>query len=178
VTHRSFLLLLLIIAMVSCHNRGGKYLGPSITGLSFQASSAIIGLTRDSLAVRVIATNNSDRMVKIEFSQCSQLGDITAVVAANGRRWNSRIWETRRLDRGKTHAGSEQLCVGGELVGSFPPGARHTYSLVVPIGEILGDSLIAAIYRVTAALDINGRRVRNLPAGEVEISLRPPPNTR
>jgi hypothetical protein len=63
------------------------------------------------------------------------------------------------------------------VVGSFLPGSAHTFSLTIPVVEILGDSLDAGTYGVTTSLDINGRHVRNLFAGDVEIT-RLPLNTR
>ena len=58
---------------------------------------------------------------------------------------------------------------GGRAIVS--PGQVLTHDLRVRLSEILGDSLGAGRYRITAGIDINGRHVRNLKAGDVEIPL-------
>ena len=64
---------------------------------------------------------------------------------------------------------------GGVLEMFLPPGAAYTFSLSVPVREILGDSLSGGRYQIKASLDINGRRVRDLAAGGVDLT---PPDTR
>jgi hypothetical protein len=58
-------------------------------------------------------------------------------------------------------------------VMSFPPGTSYTYLLNVPVREVLGDSLHAGRYRVTARLYINDKFVPDLQAGDVELVAPP-----
>jgi hypothetical protein len=175
----AFFGLLIAAFIIGCHHRSSYYVGPPIKGLSFHAEAATVGPLGDALSVRVIARNNSNGPVSIEFSGCSRVNPIAAVAISKGRKWISRTWETQRIEQTRPAVGSrlQEVCAGGHVVGSFLRGSAHTFSLTIPVVEILGDSLDPGTYRVTTSLDINGRHVRNLFAGDVEIT-RPPPDTR
>lgn len=69
-------------------------------------------------------------------------------------------------------AGNEipKVCSADLRIAVLSPGAFYTFALDVPVREVLGDSLPAGRYRVTAALAINGDRIPGLEAGRIELA--------
>jgi hypothetical protein len=177
---RSLTLAIAVISVLACHNRRDYYVGPSINGLTFNASSALTGTAPDTLSVGVTAQNASTKGTSIEFSNCSRLNAVSADVKSKDRKWNSRAWELHReqVRKDSLRSSITEVCAGGVLEMFLPPGAAYTFSLRVPVREILGDSLSGGRYQIKASLDINGRRVRDLAAGGVDLSRGTPPDNR
>ena len=170
----------LCICLSGCRTAVNSYVGPSIAGLAFAAEAFITGPNRDTLSVSVVARNKSKSVVSVELDQCSHVNPVVAIAISEHGSWSSRDWEIASTAKARAAANSrvEEVCAGGVLSGSYPPGSTYTVVQRVPLAEILGDSLSAGNYRIAASLDINGRTVRNLSAGSVAISPGPPPNTR
>ncbi|MGZ3483615.1 MAG: hypothetical protein ACXU96_08510 [Gemmatimonadaceae bacterium] len=60
------------------------------------------------------------------------------------------------------------------MVRKLPPGRSVlTYSSSTAVREVLGDSLPPGRYQIRAFFSLNGRSVKGIPAGEVD--LRAPP---
>ena len=55
----------------------------------------------------------------------------------------------------------------------LPPGKSKTFVLLVPVKDVLGDSLPEGRYHVTANVRVNGTQVRGLRAGELTLSAPP-----
>jgi hypothetical protein len=83
----------------------------------------------------------------------------------------SRRSINRRSSPDDERSSSRHLCVTLTRRLTFPPGASYTYVLKVPIRDVLADSLPNARYEVTVSLAINSTLVRDLNAGEVELSV-------
>ena len=162
-----------IPAIIGCHRRT-YYTPPPIDGVHFDAGASVVA---DTLVVTGRAANTSHKYIEIEFDQCGSRPSDFSVHLVQGRRsWDSRVWETQRVNAAADSAGQiRQVCAGGVLSTQSKPGAVMPYVLRTPLARIFGDSLSAGRYRVTADLVINGRLIKGLNAGEVEL---PPPNTR
>ena len=161
-----------LLSIAGCHRRT-YYTPPPIDGLYFDARAAVVA---DTLVVTARAVNTSHKYVNVEFDTCGGLSNLSLRVERGARRWDSRLWETERLKAAAKASGQiVQVCAGGPISTYMRPGSVIPYRLRTPFGRILGDSLSAGLYRVTARLVINGREVKDLSAGQVELS---PPNTR
>jgi hypothetical protein len=168
----NFSRLLMLASLIGCHNRHRYYVGPTISGLSFTANAEVVGPARDTLSVTVDALNGSNEGVSIEFNPCAGLSQLVVKADRKHRTWDSRVWEAQRLQllRDTASRRIEEVCVGGVPTLTLPPGKAYTYSLRTPFSRILGDSLAQGIYQITALLEINGRTIKSLKAGEIDIS--------
>ena len=161
-----------LISMIGCHRRT-YYTPPPIDGLHFDAAAYVVA---DTLLVTARAANTSQKYVTLEFDRCGGPSDLSVQLTQGTRRWDSRVWETRRLRAVADSSGQiVQVCAGSPIDTQMKLGSVMRYTLRVPIQRILGDSLSGGRYRITATLVINGRFVKGLNAGAVEL---PPPNTR
>ena len=164
--------LVITLASIGCHRRT-YYTPPPIDGLHFDARAVAVA---DTLVVKARAANTSHKYVALEFDNCGEVSDLSVQLTQGGRRWDSKLWETQRLKAAADSAGQPaQVCAGAVIETHMKPGSVMPYILRTPVARIFGDSLSAGRYRVTANLVINGRLVKGLNAGEVEL---PPPNTR
>jgi hypothetical protein len=50
------------------------------------------------------------------------------------------------------------------------PGKSITFTLAVPVEDVLGDSLPNGRYHVTVSIRVSGKHVRGLNANDVELS--------
>jgi hypothetical protein len=159
----------------ACHNRRTYYQGPSVDGFRFGAYATIAGPRADTLRVSATAENVSDHPLQDEWGTCYQLNRLAVVAQIGTRTWNSKTWEIGRLPVYHDATGREiqMACAPVVVMTTVPPGGLLRYELRVPVKEILGDSLPAGGYRISARIAINGRETKNLPAGELE--LRAPP---
>ena len=158
--------LVVTLSSTGCHRRT-YYTPPPIDGLHFDARAVVID---DTLVVTARAANTSHKYVALEFDNCGGVSDLSVQLKHGGRRWDSRLWETQRLKAAADSAGQPaHVCAGGILEIQMKPGSVMPYILRTPVERIFGDSLGAGRYRVTANLVINGRLVKDLNAGEVEL---------
>lgn len=173
-------LVVMLAAVTGCHNRRSYYIPPSTDGLRFDASAALAGPAFDTLAVRVRAVNTSTTHVRVEFDQCDKFSSVVVRASVSGRTWDSRTWELGRVQTvtDSAHRRVEEVCAGNILETIISPGRALMYDFRVGTSEVLGDSLGAGIYRIRAGIDINGRHVRNLKAGEIQIPFFEQPDTR
>lgn len=164
-----------VLALLSGCNRNTFYSAPSVDGLRFTAGTAILS---DTLAVTAHAVNRSTKPVHLEFSQCKSLSDLSIELQHGDRLWSSRTWELQRAKAiaDTTSRRNVPVCVPYGLSTSLNPGASFPYVLRVALQEVRGDSLGAGSYRVIARIDINGRHIKHIMAGEIHVP--PPPDTR
>jgi hypothetical protein len=161
-----------LISVIGCHRRT-YYTPPPIDGLHFDARANVV---TDTLVVTARAANTSHKYVAVEFDGCGGVSDLSVQLLQGDRLWDSRLWETKRLKAIADSSGQiMQVCAGAVVETQMKPGSVMPYMLRIPSARILGDSLGGGRYRVIANLIINGRFVRGLNAGEIEL---PPPNTR
>ena len=143
-------------------------------GFRYEAASAVVGRVSDTLRVAVIVLNQSrDPRLMPVSSICAPFNRIRAKVKGNGKEWDSEVW--RPAKQPETHDTSGRPIIYGCSMQAFglPPGKSKTFVLLVPVKDVLGDSLPEGRYRVTASVRVTGTEVRGLSAGEVKLS--PPP---
>jgi hypothetical protein len=164
------------LSVLGCH-RFHDAPGPlSTDDYRYRAGSAIVGAARDTLRVAVVVVNESNQQRMLGFPFCPPVYNaVKARVAASRREWDSEVYEQKRnpIPRDSTGNAIPQVCPAMLPVMSFPPGGSYTYVLNVPVREVLGDSLPAGRYGVTARVNVNGNLVRNLDAGGVELFAPP-----
>ena len=124
------------------------------------------------------AVNASSKGVALEFSQCDTSKSLSIDLRRGDRLWSSRRW---KIQQAKAVAGDssnpyEIVCVGGLLATVLNPGTGFSFVLRIPTRAVLGDTLEAGSYRVIARLDINGRQINGITAGQVNVPQ--PPNPR
>ncbi len=172
----SLVAFLALLSLVGCHRLNDKP-GPLNTdGYRYRAGSAIVGTARDTLRVAVVVVNESDQQRELGFPSCPPVYDaVKARVAASRRHWDSEVYEQEKqpIPRDSTGKPIPRFCTLMLPIMTFPPGGSYTYVLNVPVREVLGDSLPSGHYGVTARLVINGKLVRDLDAGDVELSAPP-----
>lgn len=144
--------------------------------MRFSAGSALGG-AGDTLLVRVLVTNESSHDQGLVVSVCG-----TGPVAVSARRAR-RVWDSNAWGRTSTpsypdstgHVAFIGLICSGVVGILVPPGVSRNYDCRVPVRDILGDSLQSGRYKITARIYINNREVKGLPAGEVDLRLKPRP---
>ena len=158
------------VALAGCHRGYSGYPFFNTDGYRYRAGAAVVGPDRDTLRVAVVVVNESNQQRVIGLARCPMWGEIVkAQVAASGRNWSSEVYEQRQhvVPHDSTGKPIMEVCAASLPAMTFPPGARVTSVLKVPVREILGDSLPSRRYRVTARLISNGGDGRKLDAGEV-----------
>jgi hypothetical protein len=180
--HRFRLACLAIVAFaMACHHRRSYDASDrhGLEHLRFSAGSALGGASGDTLLVRVLVTNDSSHVQPLTQSACGN--DAVAVSARLARRlWDSSVWErpapaptpTYRDSTGRIAAIGAMMC-SSVMMFMLPPGASTHFDRRIAVRDILGDSLQSGRYKITATLYINNREVKGLPAGEVELRVKP-----
>jgi hypothetical protein len=164
-----------IILLTACHSRRTYYQGPPIEGFRFGAHATLAGPRADTLRVDATAENISDHPLQSEWGACYRLNRLAIVAEANSKTWDSRTWEIRHQPVYHDSLGRaiQMGCAPVAFITTVPSGGLLNYELRIPIKEILADSLGHGRYRIIARIIMNGREIKNLPAGDVEF--RPPP---
>jgi hypothetical protein len=176
--HRSRLMLVdlwAVSCLLGCHRLSYGPESLKIDRFRYRAGVALIGVGADTLRVAVVAINESGQQRELGRSVCAEPNAVAAEVRKGANVWDSEILERQNTPIYRDSSGKAlpMVCPAALFVETFPPGAAKTYLLIVPVRAVLGDSLSAGRYRVTARVRINGEVVRDLDAGDVE--LRPPP---
>lgn len=127
-----------------------------VRGVDFAAETAVLESFPVQLAGRVRITNLRDEPVRLSFpDRCVAM---LRIYPADGGR-TVPVWDQRRAVD----------CEPAETTVDLPPGeVTDVPAPTVGAGEILGDSLPAGTYRVTAYLRPGGRVVE-IDAGTVEL---------
>ena len=157
-----------------CHRQRTSYVGFPIGDFRAGAYAALAGNHNDTLRVSATAENASNQNRVDGFGGgCGEVNRLSIVVRRESRVWDSRKWEIARqpVFHDATGRSLAIICGGVELMRTIPPGGLVKYELRIPVTEILGDSLAPGRYTVTGRITINGREIKNLRAGEVELSL-------
>src|SRR2546430_1429779 len=146
----------LVLGFIGCHRFKNAPGLLSAEGFRYSAGSAIVGAAHDTLRIAVVVVNESNQQRVIGFPWCPPIyNPLKARVSARRRAWDSEPYEQRKDPMPRDSTGKpSRACLAMLPVMSFPPGGSHTYVLNVPVREVLGDSLPAGRYRVTARLYI------------------------
>jgi Carboxypeptidase regulatory-like domain len=168
------ILILVAVLLTGCHSRRTYYERPSIEGFRFGAHASLVGGRGDTLKVSATAENISKYPLREERGSCSRVHELAFVADDGSKNWDSKAWEVSRLPVYHDATGRviPWFCADVLFVRTVPMNGLVSYEVRVPVSEILGDSLSPRKYRITARLPFNGREIKNLRAGDVE--LRPP----
>ena len=166
-------------ALAGCGRRVSYYRSPPIDGVRFHARAALAGPASDTLRVHITAINGAPEERTLEFS-CGA-SSARLITRAPGR---SRMWDYSALERHRQQAvrrdsvtGTPIIyigCVGGLHALTLAPGdSAAPFGLIVPVRDVLGDSLPPGRYGVTARVSVGGRLVDHLEANDVELAAPP-----
>jgi hypothetical protein len=163
------------LLFVSCHHPASNTLEFLRTeGFRYRAGSAVVGAASDTLRIAVVAVNGSpDERAIVISSPCAPFNRVAASVRASAREWDSDTWLPAKQPASHDSIGRPIFFGCSMMVMGISPGTSRTFVLVIPVSEVLGDSLPRGRYRITARVRINGELVRGLEAGEVELSSPP-----
>jgi hypothetical protein len=118
--------------------------------------------------VRVVATNSGSLTWTLELGPCSMNIRVTSLDAAATHEW--------QLERWRIAVNPKAACVGYRAPYVLAPGgtvASSELERVVRMRDVLGDSLPAGRYRVTATVSFSNQPPTEVPVGEVELRARP-----
>ena len=157
--------------LIACRSHRQDYERQSIDGFRFGAHAAVVGPRADTLRVIATAENLSNRPLQDMWGSCSRLNRLAVVAKADSRSWDSRAWEINQQPVYHDSAGHviQLACGGVAYMRMVYPGGLLRYELRVPVRSILADSLAAGRYTIVARIVIDGREIKNLRAGEVDL---------
>jgi hypothetical protein len=163
------------VLLAGCHHRTSstpEFLRTD--DFRYQAGSAVVGRVSDTLRVAVVVLNQSRdaRLVPVS-SACAPLNRINAKVTGNGKAWNSDMWRPAKQQETQDASGRPIIHACPMQAFGLLPGKSTTFVLLVPMKDVLGDSLPEGRYHVTASVRVSGTQVRGLNAGEVKLSSPP-----
>jgi hypothetical protein len=172
--HWSTLTLTSAALLAGCHHTATTPEFLRTEGFRYQAASGVVGRASDTLRVAVVVVNQSrdTRLVPVS-SICAPFNRVRAKVTGNGKEWDSDAW--RPVKQPETHDASGRpifFACTMQVIG-LAPGKSTTFVLLVPVKDVLGDSLPEGRYQVSANVRVSGRQVRGLSAGEVKLSSPP-----
>lgn len=148
-----------VLLIPGCHHYTYGSPPPSTDGLRYSGAATVAPSPSDTVRVAVVVTNGSAENRFINFSNCFPVPNAISVSARfGGKEWKSEIWEKRKYPDYYDAKGKElpRVCVNSLAQMILRPEDTYTYSLSVPVSEILGDSLQGGLYRITVRLRING----------------------
>jgi len=161
--------------LAGCHHRRSttpEFLRTD--GFRYQATSALVGRASDTLRVAVVVLNESrdPRLVPVS-SNCAPFNRIRAKVTGNGKEWDSDMWRPVKQPEAHDASGHPIIYACPMQALGLLPGKATTFVLMVPVKEVLGDSLPNGRYQVITTVRVSGTQVRGLNAGEVKLSSPP-----
>lgn len=179
------LIAVLITATSGCGRRAEPYMGQPIDGLRFGARAEAAGSTRDTLVVRIWARNAGRRERSLMWSARFGDGLVVRITPSGGASSRHAVWDSgerasaayREKTRGDTTPDGRQMPILAYDImvrRVLAPGdSADVVSLSVPVRAVLGDSLPAGRYRLTARGAGNVWEAGELRAGEVELRVQP-----
>jgi len=143
-------------------------------GFRYEAASAVIGRNSDTLRVAVVVLNQSQdpRLVPVS-STCAPFNRVRAMVTRDEKEWDSDVWRPAVQPATRDSSGRPMIYACPIQAIGLQPGKAKTFVLSVPVKDVLGDSLPAGRYHVSASVRVSGTQVRGLSAGEVKLSSPP-----
>jgi len=167
---------------VGCHHREYEARATSIRGMRFSAKSSFRNGNTDSLLVEVTAENRSGQQRLLTGGSCGNPYDGLTVfvisVAQPKRVWSTTAWQAARRARRATKPTVasnvpvlEDVCADIAFATGIKPGGSTPAGVaIVPVRDILGDSLPAGRYRIEALVNGSAWKAGRIPAGAVELS--------
>jgi hypothetical protein len=106
-------------------------------------------------------------------STCAPFNRVRAKVTGNGKEWDSDIWRPVKEPKTRDSSGRPIIYACPMQAIGLAPGKSESFVLLVPVKDVLGDSLREGRYHVSASVRVSGTEVRGLSAGEVKLSAPP-----
>ncbi len=164
------LFIVVLTGALGCH-RVTTYQTPPITGLRFTASSAVAGGRADTVVVRVAARNTAREARSLEGGICDGSLWLRVYADTTPRRSRVPVWDSRRWERARN---PQAVCLAVAVSQTVEPGLEHVVAqYAVAMRVILGDSLRAGRYRLTAQLTSTGGAAGELEAGTLALAVPP-----
>lgn len=148
-----------------------------LSAVRFHGSSVVGGLGPRMLRTRVAAINTSNRLVQMYYGSCALMVALFSVAHP------SAIPAWRSADRGPRERPNVRhflyACTADLRGRVIAPSDSDVFELVVPLAEILADTLPFGRYRVTASLALGNQNprvagaTRRLDLGEISILAAP-----
>jgi len=135
--------------------------------VGFVAHAEVLAPGDSMLQVRVLASNSGTLTWRLEIGNCSMNIRVATLPPAVRQEWDYRRW--------RTAVNPNALCLGYVEAWQLPPGRSITspdLQRIVRVRDVLGDSLPAGRYRVTASVDFSSQSTVDVEAGEVELRTR------
>lgn len=171
-------LLAILLLLIGCRNHRGYEVSEwlRLDRVRFSAQSALVGASADTLLVTVAAANESSHDQTMMISECPPSPVAVSAQRAN-KTWDSNDWEKSKVPVHYDSAGHVLLLfsTGCSIFATaqVPPRVSMSYDLRMAVRDILGDSLQSGRYKITARLYINQQLIKDLHAGEIELSSAP-----
>jgi hypothetical protein len=161
------------LALVGCYLLGAcayfrPRTPPAPEAVDFKAQVEVLAPGDSMVRVRVVATNSGSLTWTLELGPCSMNIRVTSLDAAATHEW--------QLERWRIAVNPKAACVGYRAPYVLAPGgtvASSELERVVRMRDVLGDSLPAGRYRVTATVSFSNQPPTEVPVGEVELRARP-----
>jgi len=159
-------------AIGACASRG-TYVRqpPSLDGVSLTAhAEELRGPASDTVSVRLSARNQSNEARDFQYGCTPPLDVYFVPMQGDGRQWKYSEFVRSRIAAISAATGLPWVCVATLYIFRLNAGsAADTVFLVkVAIRDVLGDSLPAGRYRVSALL-MRHPQLGEIPAGELEL---------
>lgn len=162
------------LALVGCYLLGAcAYFRPRTPpepeSVDFNAQVDVIAPGDSLVRVRVVATNRGSLTWTLELGPCSMNIRVTSLDAVSTHEWDFERW--------RIAVNPKAACVGYRAPYVLAPGgsvASSELERVVRMRDVLGDSLPAGRYRVTATVSFSNQPPTEVPVGEVELRTRSP----
>ncbi len=142
--------------------------------LEFKGSSAITGVAPRYLNTSVVVRNPTAKPFAVDYGACA----VNVRLFKNADRTGNPVW--RSEDRRAPGSPYTYGCITPLYVSTVPPGDSLVFPMNVPMYEVIGDSLPAGHYYVSAELGLVGQTradgtpapglTRSVAAGEVDIA--------
>ncbi len=140
---------------------------PESESVDFRAQAEIIAPGDSLLRVRAVATNSGSLTWALELGPCSMNIRVASLAPGAVHQWEYERWSIAVNPRA--------ACVGYRVTYQLPPGGSVVTSeleRIVRVRDVLGDSLPAGRYRVTASVSFSNQPATDIAAGEVDLRVR------
>ncbi len=140
---------------------------PKSESVDFRAHAEIIAPGDSLLRIRAIATNSGSLTWTLELGPCSMNIRVASLAPGAVHQWEYERWSITVNPRA--------ACVGFRVTYPLPPGgsvATSELERIVRVRDVLGDSLPAGRYRVTASVSFSNQPATDIAAGDVDLRVR------
>jgi hypothetical protein len=143
--------------------------------LEFKGSSAVAGVAPRYLNTSVVVRNPTAKPFAVDYGACA----VNVRLFKNADRTGNPVWrsELRRYPGSPSTYG----CILPLYISTLPPGDSLVFPMNVPMYEVIGDSLPAGHYFVSAEITLIGQRksdgssapdlLKSVAAGDIDIAM-------